>query len=50
MIESGYTYGEAFKESMEKGHLGSFEVDYESGRSRRVSLVFGQMNEPPGAH
>lgn len=50
MIESGVIcYGEAFKESMEKGHWDLSKVDYEEVEKSQVSLVFGQMNEPPGA-
>jgi len=50
MIESGVIrYGEAFKESMEKGHWDLSKVDYDEMEKSQVTLVFGQMNEPPGA-
>ena len=42
-------YGEAFKEGMEKGHWDLSKVDYNELEKSQVSLVFGQMNEPPGA-
>jgi len=50
MIESGVIrYGEAFKESMEKGDWDLSKVDYKELEKSQVSLIFGQMNEPPGA-
>lgn len=50
MIESGVIrYGEAFKESMEQGHWDLSKVDYDEIGKSQVTLVFGQMNEPPGA-
>lgn len=50
MIESGVIrYGEAFKENMEKGHWDLSKVDYNELEKSQVSLIFGQMNEPPGA-
>lgn len=50
MIESGVIrYGEEFKKSMEKGHWDLSKVDYNEVANSQVSLVFGQMNEPPGA-
>ena len=50
MIESGVIrYGEAFKESMEKGDWDLSKVDYNELEKSQVSLIFGQMNEPPGA-
>ncbi|MFZ2897817.1 MAG: F0F1 ATP synthase subunit beta [Saprospiraceae bacterium] len=50
MIESNVIrYGEAFKESMEHGGWDLSKVDpVELGKSQ-ATLVFGQMNEPPGA-
>jgi F-type H+-transporting ATPase subunit beta len=50
MIESGViNYGDAFKEDMEKGGWDLSKVDpVELGKSQ-ATLVFGQMNEPPGA-
>ena len=48
MIESGVIrYGEAFKESMEKGDWDLSKVDYNELEKSQVSLIFGQMNEPP---
>ncbi len=50
MIESGVmTYGEEFRESMEAGGWDLSKVDKEALKTSQVSLVFGQMNEPPGA-
>ena len=50
MIESGVIrYGDAFKKSMEEGHWDLSKVDYNEVEKSQVTLVFGQMNEPPGA-
>jgi F-type H+-transporting ATPase subunit beta len=50
MIESGVIkYGEAFKKSMEEGHWDLSKVDPEELEKSQATLVFGQMNEPPGA-
>ena len=50
MIESGVmTYGEEFLHSMENGGWDLSKVDKEAMKTSQVSLVFGQMNEPPGA-
>lgn len=50
MIESGVVkYGDAFKDSMEKGSWDLSKVDYEQMAESQATLVFGQMNEPPGA-
>ena len=50
MIESGVIrYGEAFKEAMEKGEWDLSKIDYEELAKSQATLVFGQMNEPPGA-
>ena len=50
MIESGVIkYGEAFEKSMEEGHWDLSLVDKEKLAQSQVALVFGQMNEPPGA-
>ena len=50
MIESGVIkYGEAFKESLEKGGWDLSTVDKEELAKSQATLVFGQMNEPPGA-
>ncbi len=50
MIESGVMqYGEAFKEAMEEGRWDLDKVDMDLIKQSNISLVFGQMNEPPGA-
>lgn len=50
MIESGVIkYGEAFVHSMEKGDWDLDKVDMEELSKSQATLVFGQMNEPPGA-
>jgi F-type H+/Na+-transporting ATPase subunit beta len=50
MIESGVIrYGEEFKHSMEKGGWDLSKVDHEELKKSQATLVFGQMNEPPGA-
>ena len=50
MLGSGVmSYGQAFKEDMEKGGWDLSKVDYNAVRDSKVSMVFGQMNEPPGA-
>ena len=50
MIESGVIrYGEAFKKSMEEGNWDLSKVDYEEVKKSQATLVYGQMNEPPGA-
>ncbi len=50
MIESGVIrYGHAFKESMEKGEWDLSKVDTTELAKSQATLVFGQMNEPPGA-
>lgn len=50
MIESNVIkYGEEFKESMEAGGWDLSKVDRESLAKSQATLVFGQMNEPPGA-
>lgn len=50
MIESGVIrYGDAFKESMKKGDWDLDIVDKEELCNSQATLVFGQMNEPPGA-
>ena len=49
MIESGVIrYGEEFKKGMEEGHWDLSKVDYDEVAKSQVSLIFGQMNEPPG--
>lgn len=50
MIESGViNYGEEFKKSMDEGHWDLSKVDYDAVSKSQATLVFGQMNEPPGA-
>jgi F-type H+/Na+-transporting ATPase subunit beta len=50
MIESGVIkYGEGFKHSMEKGGWDLSKVDMAELSKSQATLVFGQMNEPPGA-
>ena len=50
MIESGVIkYGEKFKEGMEKGEWNLHDVDMKEVNNSQATLVFGQMNEPPGA-
>ena len=50
MIESGVIkYGDEFAKSMKEGHWDLSKVDYEEVKKSQVAMVFGQMNEPPGA-
>jgi len=50
MIQSGVIrYGDAFLESMKNGALDLSKVDYNELAKSQATLVFGQMNEPPGA-
>ncbi|MBC5775251.1 F0F1 ATP synthase subunit beta [Pontibacter sp. KCTC 32443] len=50
MIESGVIkYGEEFKHSMEEGGWDLTKVDMDELAKSQATLVFGQMNEPPGA-
>jgi F-type H+-transporting ATPase subunit beta len=42
-------YGEEFKESMEHGDWDLSKVDMAELAKSQATLVFGQMNEPPGA-
>jgi F-type H+-transporting ATPase subunit beta len=50
MIESGVIkYGDAFKHSMEEGGWDLSKVDKAELANSQATLVFGQMNEPPGA-
>ena len=50
MIESGVIkYGEAFIEDMKNGGWDLSLVDREELQKSTLALVFGQMNEPPGA-
>jgi F-type H+/Na+-transporting ATPase subunit beta len=50
MIEADIVnYGEEFKHSMEAGSWDLSKVNMDNVRSSKLALVFGQMNEPPGA-
>lgn len=50
MLEAGViTYGKEFLESMEKGGWDLSTVDMDALKESKLALVFGQMNEPPGA-
>lgn len=50
MIEAGVIrYGEEFKKSMQEGHWDLSKVDYDEVQKSQATLVYGQMNEPPGA-
>ena len=42
-------YGDAFKHSMEEGGWDLSKVDMAAMEKSQATLVFGQMNEPPGA-
>ncbi|QEC53831.1 ATP synthase F1 subcomplex beta subunit [Anseongella ginsenosidimutans] len=49
-IESGVIdYGTEFRKSMEEGRWDLDKVDKEKLLESKATLVFGQMNEPPGA-
>ncbi|MGM9753357.1 MAG: F0F1 ATP synthase subunit beta [Candidatus Cryptobacteroides sp.] len=50
MIESGVIkYGKAFEEAMAQGRWDISLIDPEELKKSQVAMVFGQMNEPPGA-
>lgn len=50
MIESGVIkYGKEFQRSMEEGSWDLSKVDHDQLKESQATLVFGQMNEPPGA-
>ncbi len=50
MIETGVIkYGDEFKESMKKGEWDLSKVDKNVINESKTTLVFGQMNESPGA-
>jgi len=50
MIESGVIkYGDEFIKSMEEGGWDLSKVDNDQLKESQATLVFGQMNEPPGA-
>ena len=50
MIESGVIrYGKEFEEGMQRGEWDLSKIDVEELQKSQATLVFGQMNEPPGA-
>ena len=50
MIESGVIkYGDDFVKELEKGNWDLNKVDKSKLKESQATLVFGQMNEPPGA-
>jgi F-type H+-transporting ATPase subunit beta len=50
MLEANVvSYGKAFMEDMEKGGWNLELIDHEVLKESKLALVFGQMNEPPGA-
>ena len=50
MIDSGVIrYGEKFKKAMDEGKWDLSLVDPEELQKSQATLVYGQMNEPPGA-
>jgi len=50
MLEANViSYGKEFMENMEKGGWDLELVDHEALKESKLALVFGQMNEPPGA-
>ena len=50
MIESGVIrYGDEFLKEMEQGQWDLSKVDEQALKQSQVAMVFGQMNEPPGA-
>lgn len=50
MLEANViSYGKEFMEDMEKGGWNLDLIDREMLRESKLALVFGQMNEPPGA-
>ena len=50
MIEAKIVdYGDEFRKSMEEGSWDLSKVDPEALKKSKLAMVFGQMNEPPGA-
>ena len=50
MIEAKIVdYGDEFRKSMEEGGWDLSKVDMEKLKKSKLAMVFGQMNEPPGA-
>ena len=49
MLESGVIrYGEKFRKAMDEGKWDLSLVDQEELQKSQATLVYGQMNEPPG--
>lgn len=50
MIESNVIcYGEEFREGLKRGEWDLSKIDYKELAKSQATLVYGQMNEPPGA-
>lgn len=50
MLESNVVrYGEEFMKGLEKGEWDLSKIDYSEVEKSQATLVYGQMNEPPGA-
>ena len=50
MLDGGVIdYGEEFKKSMQEGGWDLSKVDMQKLKDSKCTLVFGQMNEPPGS-
>jgi F-type H+/Na+-transporting ATPase subunit beta len=50
MVEAGIVdYGEEFRKDLEKGNWDLSKVDTDRLKYSKLAMVFGQMNEPPGA-
>lgn len=50
MLDGGViNYGDEFKKSMDEGGWDLSKVDMQKLKDSKCTLVFGQMNEPPGA-
>ena len=50
MIEANVVrYGEEFKHAMEEGKWALDKIDLNALEESKLAMVFGQMNEPPGA-
>ena len=50
MIESNVIrYGDEFKKGLEKGEWDLSKIDYNEVAKSQATLIYGQMNEPPGA-
>jgi F-type H+-transporting ATPase subunit beta len=50
MLKSGVIrYGKEFMDGMEKGEWDLSKIDYSEVAKSQATLIYGQMNEPPGA-